>query len=103
MSHFKRHLFFCTNVRDDRTRPGCGTFRAQELRDYAKAKVKQLGLSGEGKVRINSSGCLDRCELGPVCVVYPDAVWYRYFDEGDIDQIIDQHVIGGEVVESLKI
>ena len=71
---------------------------AAELRDYAKSRIKELGLKGKGKVRINVAGCLDRCEEGPVLVVYPDAVWYTYVDRDDIDEIIDRHVVGGEVV-----
>jgi (2Fe-2S) ferredoxin len=73
------------------------------MRDYCKKRVKSLGLSGEGKVRVNNAGCLDRCEEGPVVVVYPDAVWYTYVDEKDIDEIIDEHLVGGRVVERLKI
>ena len=73
------------------------------MRDYAKKRVKALKLSGEGKVRINSAGCLDRCEEGPVMVVYPEEVWYTYVDEKDIDEIIDEHLVNGRVVERLKI
>jgi (2Fe-2S) ferredoxin len=73
------------------------------MRAYAKKRIKVLGLDGPGNVRINQSGCLDRCEEGPVIVVYPDAVWYTYVDRDDIDEIIDRHVVGGEVVERLKI
>ena len=73
------------------------------MRDYAKSKVKALGLSGPGKVRINQAGCLDRCEEGPVCVVYPDAVWYTYVDESDVDEIIESHLLADKPVERLKI
>jgi len=60
-------------------------------------------LSGEGKIRINTAGCLDRCELGPVLVVYPEETWYSYLDREDIDEIIEKHLIGGEVVQRLLI
>ena len=73
------------------------------MREYAKQRIKELGLTGAGKVRVNTSGCLDRCEEGPVCVVYPDAVWYTYVDESDIDDIIDSHLVNGKAVERLKI
>jgi (2Fe-2S) ferredoxin len=65
--------------------------------------MKELGLTGEGKVRVNKSGCLDRCEEGPVCVVYPEAVWYTYVDESDIDEIIDSHLVDGKPVKRLRI
>lgn len=73
------------------------------MRDYAKERVKALKLSGPGKVRINTAGCLDRCKEGPVMVVYPEAVWYSYVDQEDIDEIIREHLQNGRVVERLRI
>jgi len=102
MNFYKHHVFVCTNQRDeDAERPCCAPAGADSLRLYAKKRLKDLGELGEGKVRINMSGCLDRCELGPVMVVYPDETWYTYFDEEDIDEIIDSHLLGGKVVERL--
>jgi len=62
-----------------------------------------MGLSGRGQVRVNKSGCLDRCELGPVCVVYPEGIWYTYIDEEDVNEIIDSHLVNGIPVERLKL
>jgi (2Fe-2S) ferredoxin len=104
MSYYERHVFFCTNVRDeDADRPSCGRCGSNEIRAYAKQRMKALGKHGAGKVRVNSAGCLDRCEDGPVCVVYPEGVWYTYVDEFDVDEIIDSHLLGGKPVERLKI
>lgn len=104
MSYYQRHLFFCCNQRAaDDPRGCCDAKGASRVRDYAKGKVKALGLAGAGKVRINQAGCMDRCELGPVVVVYPEGVWYRYVDEEDVDEIIESHLVGGRVVERLKI
>ncbi len=100
MSYYQRHLFFCLNHRDD-GRECCAQRGAERLQAYAKDRVKKLGLSGPGKVRVNRAGCLDRCENGPVAVVYPDATWYTYLDEQDIDEIIDSHLVGGEPVKRL--
>jgi (2Fe-2S) ferredoxin len=80
----------------------CNDKGASELRDYAKQRVKELGLSGAGNVRINQAGCLDRCEEGPCVVVYPDAVWYTYVDRADIDEIIEEHLRNGRVVDRLR-
>ena len=102
MSFYKHHVFFCCNQRDD-GRPSCNDHGSQAVRDYAKAKLKKLGLSGKGKVRINQAGCLDRCEEGPVLVVYPEETWYTFVDESDVDEIIQKHLIEGEVVERLKL
>src|SRR6202011_5976759 len=78
---YKYHVFFCLNQRDpDAGRPSCANCNAQGMQEYAKKRVKQLGLAGDGKVRINKAGCLERCELGPVVVVYPEGTWYTYVD-----------------------
>ena len=102
MSYYRRHVFFCCNQRQPPEKC-CANAGALEAQQYAKQRVKALGISGAGEVRINKAGCLDRCEEGPVLVVYPEAVWYTYVDKSDIDEIIDRHVVGGEVVERLKI
>jgi len=102
MSYYRYHLFFCTNQRDD-GRPCCARHGARKMRDYLKQQVKARGLAGPGGVRVNTAGCLDRCELGPVIVVYPEAVWYTYVDREDLDEILERHLIGGEVVERLLI
>ena len=73
------------------------------MQEYAKKRVKQLGLAGPGQVRINKAGCLDRCEEGPTVVVYPEGTWYTYVDETDIDEIVVSHLQNGQVVERLKI
>jgi len=97
-------VFFCVNDRGpDADRPSCNRCGSAGIRDYAKRKIKELGLAGAGKVRINQAGCLDRCEEGPVCVVYPEGIWYTYVDETDVDEIIESHLIGGKPVERLKI
>lgn len=103
MPYYKHHIFFCTNQRDDGS-ACCQQHGAQALRDYAKQRTKELGIAGrEGCVRVNSAGCLNRCEEGPVAVVYPEAVWYTYVDQQDIDEIIEQHLLQGRIVERLKI
>jgi (2Fe-2S) ferredoxin len=102
MSHFKHHVFFCCNQREA-GEMCCNAHGATEMQTYAKDRIAKLGMKGKGKVRINKSGCLDRCDEGPVIVVYPEAVWYTYVDKEDIDEIIDSHLVGGKVVERLKI
>ncbi len=102
MTYYKRHVFFCCNQRDAGEKC-CADFGAADMQAYAKGRVKALGLTGKGNVRINKAGCLDRCEEGPVLVIYPDDVWYTYVDREDIDEIIDRHVVNGEIVERLVI
>lgn len=102
MSYYQRHVFFCCNQREAPDKC-CNDFGATGMQAYAKGRVRELGLAGPGKVRMNKAGCLDRCEEGPVLVVYPEGIWYTYVDRADIDEIIERHVIGGEIVERLKI
>lgn len=102
MGFYQRHIFFCCNQRA----PGetcCNNHGSKALRDYCKDRVKALGLNGHGKIRVNSAGCLDRCEEGPVIVVYPEGVWYTYVDKEDIDEIVEEHLVNGRIVERLRI
>jgi (2Fe-2S) ferredoxin len=102
MSYFKHHVFFCCNQRGE-GETCCNSHGASEMQTYAKDRIAKLGLKGKGKVRVNKAGCLDRCDEGPVLVVYPEAVWYTYVDKEDIDEIVDSHLVNGKVVERLKI
>ena len=68
-----------------------------------KRKIKESGLSGKGQIRVNTAGCLDRCDVGPVIVIYPQNIWYTYLDEEDIDEIIDSLMSDGATVERLLI
>ncbi len=100
MSYYRHHLFFCLNQRDG-DRPCCAARGAEAAFERGKAAVKAAGLAGPGKVRVNRAGCLDRCDEGPVCVVYPEGVWYTYVDASDIDEIVERHLRHGEIVERL--
>ena len=101
MSFFTSHIFCCTNRREPgHTRGSCAEKGAEELRDYMKSKVKQLGLAS---TRVNNAGCLDRCELGPCIVIYPEGIWYSPKTKEDVDEIIREHLQGGKVVERLAI
>jgi len=97
--YFQSHVFCCTNRRPDgHPRGSCAAKDSEKLRNYMKARAKELGIKG---ARINSSGCLDRCELGPSMVIYPEGIWYRYDTAADIDEILQKHVIEGGRVERL--
>jgi (2Fe-2S) ferredoxin len=102
MSFFQYHVFFCTNDRADGSQC-CAQCDAQAARDYVKKRCKALGIHGPGKVRINNAGCLDRCAQGPVIVIYPEETWYTYVDREDLDEIIEEHLQNGRVVERLLV
>ena len=99
--YYRLHVFCCTNLRPKgHPRGSCAALGSEAFRDYLKARCKEFGLSD---VRINSAGCLDRCELGPVMVIYPQGIWYRYSSYEDIDEILDSHLRQGVIVERLKL
>jgi len=52
-------------------------------------------------VRVNTAGCLHRCSLGPLLVIYPEGVWYTFAGESDLDEILETHLVGGGRVERL--
>jgi len=94
-------MFCCTNVRPDGHPRGCCKKRDGEtFRNYLKARGKELGLTD---IRINSAGCLDRCEMGAVLVIYPEGTWYTCQSIKDAEEILQSHVIGGKPVARLTL
>lgn len=102
MPSFQRHVFVCTNERPaDDPRGCCKAKGGVEVRDKLKAELKARGISK--LVRANNAGCLDQCERGVTVVVYPEQVWYGGVTVDDVTEIIDKHLVGGQVVERLLI
>ncbi len=100
-SFYRRHVFCCTNQRaEGHPRGDCTLRGGATLRAYMKAKAQDMGLEG---VRINAAGCLDRCENGPVMVIYPEGIWYRCADMADVDEVLERHVRDGHPVERLML
>src|SRR5438067_4067671 len=100
MPSFQRHVFVCVNERPaDDPRGCCKEKGAVEVRDRLKAELKARGIAKI--VRANNAGCLDQCARGVSVVVYPEQVWYGGVTVDDVPEIVDKHLIGGEVVERL--
>lgn len=100
---YDAHLFLCTNERPEgHPRGSCAARGSVKLRDYMKARAKEFGLA-ERNVRTQQAGCLDRCELGPVLVIYPEGVWYTVRTKDDIDEVLLTHVRDGGRVERLML
>src|SRR5262245_32356821 len=99
--YYQTHVFCCTNRRPPgHVRGCCAEKNSESLRGYMKDRAKALGIK---KVRVNAAGCLDRCELGCVMVIYPEGVWYTYKTTADIDEILQTHVIEGKRVNRLML
>lgn len=93
---FERHVFVCTSGEYCPSTDG----DSKEIHKTFKALVAKAGL--KGKVRINNSGCLDQCGHGPMAVVYPEGVWYSHLTPTDVPLIVDEHLVKGQPVESLR-
>ena len=98
---FEAHLFVCTNRRPEGHKRGsCAAGGSEHLRDYMKARAKELGIAN---IRVNSAGCLDRCELGPCLVIYPEGVWYSVRSTADVDRVLAEHVMAGGRAAGLEL
>lgn len=102
MTPYQRHVFICTNRRDPSNAKGsCANSGSEAICDAFKKELHAAGL--KGKMRANSSGCLDKCEHGPAVVVYPEAVWYTVRTPAEAKQIVEEHLKNGQPVEALRI
>lgn len=102
MPKFLKHIFICTNQREEgNPRGSCDSLGTAKLQKAFKKALAEHGL--HGRVRANKSGCLDQCEHGPTVVVYPDEVWYGFVDAGDVEEIVTEHIRDGRPVERLRL
>ncbi len=101
MNVYNYHVFCCVNERDKSSPRGCcKSKRSQEVRDYLKKRVKELKIP---KIRINQSGCLDKCEFGPVIVIYPESIWYKCKNIEQAEEIIQSHLMDKKPLEKYRI
>ncbi len=99
--YFETHVFVCGNRRPAGHERGCCASKGSEkIRDYMKARVKELKIQG---VRVNQAGCLDRCELGPCAVLYPEGVWYKLDSFAAVEQVLERHILAGGRVPELML
>ena len=96
MTHqFRMHVFVCTNERSQESPRGCcAAKKSLEILTRLKRAAKAEGLKD---VRVNKAGCLDNCESGPSCVVYPEGTWYTLPEDNEGMGRILQHLKGGDV------
>lgn len=100
--YYQKHIFFCNNLKDS-GKKCCSLGGADKAKDWAKEYLVSKSVWGPGKIRVSSSGCMGRCSLGPVMVVYPEGCWYKYTCKDDIETIIEHHLNSSEPLISLSI
>lgn len=102
MAKFQRHIFTCINQRPEGNPKGCCAARGgAEVASELKRQLHERGF--RRIVRANKAYCLDQCARGVTLVVYPEGVWYGGVTVDDLEEIIERHIVGGEVVERLRI
>jgi (2Fe-2S) ferredoxin len=102
MASFEKHIFICMNERDESaSRPSCLNEGSKKLKSALKDAIKEAGL--KHRIRASEIGCLDQCEHAPVMVVYPDNVWYGMVKASDAEEIVREHLVGGQPVARLRL
>jgi len=98
----KRHIFVCTSSRTNGEPKGfCHAKAGVEIVQNFLEEIRDRDLGGE--VFVSNTGCFSLCEKGPIVVVYPDNVWYGSVTPDDVEEIMDEHIEGGNVLKRLEL
>lgn len=92
MNHIRAHVLICAGT-------GCVSSGSKAVEAAFTAQLKERGLDNE--VKVVETGCHGFCEMGPVVIVYPEGTFYVRVQEGDVKEIIEEHLFKGRIVNRL--
>ena len=90
--HYEKQIVVCAGT-------GCHSSGSKKVSEVIEASMKQNKL--EEKVLLVKTGCFGLCALGPVVIVYPEGVFYSQVTPEHMETIMNDHIIGGNVVKEL--
>jgi (2Fe-2S) ferredoxin len=98
----KYHIFVCTSNRPNGTQKGlCHQKSSVKVIEKFMQEIEDRDLTGD--CMVNNTGCFGICSRGPIAVVYPEGVWYGNLTEEAVEEIVEKHIEGGEVVTQYQI
>lgn len=91
-SQYRKHVLVCGGT-------GCTSSESQKIREKLESELKRNGL--EDEICVIKTGCFGLCALGPIMIVYPEGAFYSMVKEEDIPEIVEEHLVKGNVVRHL--
>lgn len=86
----KHHVLVCGGT-------GCHSSNGDKIKELIDERVKEAGI--ENDIQVILTGCFGLCESGPNVVVYPEGVFYSHVELSDVEEIVEEHILKGNIVK----